>query len=107
VGARKKEADLADLNALYADVRARVGPGADAGADQSDMMTRQEYGALERTCASYLQQLVEAVEELNLTRRGAEETAADCERYKAAMQTFVDQRNLLYRCEGLGVEGEG
>ena len=76
----------------------KIEPEQSSGVHQSDIMTHQEYGDLQRMCASYMTQLCETVEELNVTRRVVEDLAEECARHKASTQTFVDQRDLLYRC---------
>jgi hypothetical protein len=92
-----KEQELASTRAAHRACQSCLLAIEAQDAKDPSCLSTADAALLRQENATHVEELVETIEELNVLKRALEVSNAACSRLKAEMQSFVDQRNLLYR----------
>lgn len=92
-----KEQELASVRAAHRACQSRLAAIEAQDAKDPSCLSTVDAVLLRQENAAHVEELIETIEELNVSKRALEVSNAACSRLEAEMQSFVDQRNLLYR----------
>jgi hypothetical protein len=92
-----KEYELRAVQDAHAATSGRLHAIEEQSRADATTLSLSDAAKLRQDNAAYVEELIETVEELNITKRSLDASMATSAQLKGELQGFVDQRNLLFR----------